>query len=100
LDNATGEARTVPRERLHKILQDLRRELDSTEALTEQDRSMLSGVVDRIRDTIDDSDGSKSENGSVLDSLDSVALHFEAEHPLLTKTLYQISEILRSAGLT
>ncbi|HUF09016.1 MAG TPA: DUF4404 family protein [Rhodothermales bacterium] len=90
----------MPRERLHKILQDLRRELDSTEALTDQDRSMLSGVVDRIRDTIDDSEGSKSENGSVLDSLDSAALHFEAEHPLLTKTLYQISEILRSAGLT
>ena len=90
----------MPKERLQKILHDLSQELESTEALTERDRSMLSNVVVQIRDAIDDSAGPKSENGTVLDSLDSAALHFEAEHPLLTKTLYQISEILRSAGLT
>ena len=89
----------MPRERLHKILKDLRAELEVTEALTDEDRAHLSGVVDQIRNALDESSGDNDDD-SVLAVIDDAALHFEAEHPRLTKTLYQISEVLRSAGLT
>jgi hypothetical protein len=96
----TLERSAMPRQRLHKILEELRDELDATEALTENDRNKLIGVVDQIRETVGDKGEVDSDDLSLLDALDDAALHFEAEHPRLTKTLYQISEVLRSAGLT
>lgn len=89
----------MPHERLNKILNDLRAELSRAETLTDEDRSHLSGVVDQIRNVLDDSTD-ENEEESVLAVIDDAALHFEAEHPRLTKTLYQISELLRSAGLS
>lgn len=86
-------------ERLNNILQDLSTELSTTEALTDEDRSQLAGVVDQIRRVLDESPGENGDD-SVLTVIDDAALHFEAEHPRLTKTLYQISELLRSAGLS
>jgi hypothetical protein len=88
----------VSHERLQKILQDLRSELSTTEALTEKDRSLLTGVVDQIRGVLSEHPSNGDE--SVLAVIDEAALHFEAVHPRLTKTLYQISELLRSAGLS
>ncbi|MGA7305536.1 MAG: DUF4404 family protein [Rhodothermales bacterium] len=85
-------------ERLQKILQDLRSELGTAEALTEKDRSLLTGVVDQIRGVL--SEYPPGEDESVLAVIDEAAIHFEAEHPRLTRTLYQISELLRSAGLS
>lgn len=89
----------MPKERLHKILDDLRAELKSTEALAEDDRSRLRNVVNQIQSALDVPDESEDDDGSLLDALDDAALHFEAEHPKLTRTLYQISELFRSAGL-
>ena len=90
----------MPRDRLHKILQDLRAELETTEALNEVDKSLLAGVVDNIRSAIEEDGSEDSPDGSILNVLDDAALHFESEHPRLTKALFQISEVLRSAGLS
>lgn len=90
----------MPQERLHKILDDLRDELQSSDAFAEEDRVRLHGVVNQIQSALEESGESEKGDDSLLAALDDAALHFETEHPRLTKTLYQISELFRSAGLT
>lgn len=87
-------------ERLHTILKDLQAELGAAETLSNEDRDMLTGVVDQIHSALGESQADEPEEGSILSTLDDAALHFEAEHPRLTETLYKISELFRSAGLT
>jgi len=87
-------------DRLHSILQALREELSSAGTLSAEDRALLGGVVTQIRDTIGEEGEVDTDDHSLIETLDNAALHFESEHPRLTDTLYQISELLRSAGLS
>lgn len=91
---------TPPNKR--ESLEQLRRELDSTHAATENDttRTMLGGVKDELQRVLTLPDAEQIEHHeSLSEQLQDAAVHVEADHPTLAATLRAAIEILSNSGV-
>jgi uncharacterized protein DUF4404 len=88
----------MPEKDLTKLLEELRAELGSTQAVDEKGRELLRALNGDIQNLLERSEDGDSDD-SLLERLQESIDHFEATHPTLTSTLSHIMTALNNAGI-
>lgn len=89
----------MPREQLHRTLDELHRQLESTADIDASARDHLQAAMQDIRRALAESAPSPAGSPpTMVDRLNESIDHFEQDHPRLTQTLVQLIEALRRAG--
>lgn len=84
---------------LHRRLESLHRELAGTTAVDAEARVLLITLVGDITRLLGQANLSASEQHTLTERLDELAVHFEAEHPALGSAIRQIMDTLGKAGI-
>jgi chromosome segregation ATPase len=85
--------------KLTQLLEELHKELDSTEAVDEKGRELLRALGADIQELLERSDDSDTDNDSLLERLQESVNHFEATHPALTSAIAHLMTALSNAGI-
>ena len=89
----------MERRQLEELLESLHRELGNAEAVDEDSRSLLHGMMDEIRQALERS-GEDADGGSPLNRrLQELALRFETDHPRIAATISQLTDSLAKMGI-
>lgn len=83
---------------LTQLLEQLRHELSSAQAVDDKGRELLRALNADIQNLLDRSDDAES-NDKLLDRLQDTIDHFETSHPTLTAALSQMLNSLSNAGI-
>lgn len=83
---------------LTQLLEQLRHELSSAQAVDDKGRELLRALNADIQNLLDRSDDAES-NDNLLDRLQDTIDHFETSHPTLTAALSQMLNSLSNAGI-
>jgi hypothetical protein len=90
----------MTKEHLHDLLQELHKELESTDAVDSENRALLAGLVADIRDVLDRSDtGELGTEESLSERLLESARHFEDSHPRLVSAIGRVADALSKSGV-
>lgn len=88
---------------LRKQLESLHHELDRTNRtdapIDERSRELLVTVLNDISRLIDPSQPDPTDERSLTERLDAVAVQFEAEHPTLGAAIRRVVDTLAKAGI-
>ena len=83
--------------KLTKLLEQLRNELASTQAVDETGRDLLRALNTDIEKLLDRTEAESDD--SLLERLQKTIDHFEVTHPTLTSTLSHLLTALNNAGI-
>ena len=86
----------MPREKLQKLLTDLRQELIVSEQLDEEARAQLRRTAGDIESALESGNNTDMPDAGELQS---VVVGFEAEHPRLARILGSIADTLAKLGI-
>jgi len=86
------------KQRLNQLLEELRSELGSTDALDDQAKEQLRGIAQEIEGAVG-SDEDKGLGSEAMKQLEQAAVGFESEHPRLAGILSQITDTLSKLGI-
>ena len=90
----------MTKEHLHDLLQELHKELESTDAVDSENRALLAGLVADIRDVLDRSDtGESGTEESLSERLLESARDFEDSHPRLVSAIGRVADALSKSGV-
>ena len=88
----------MSREDLHRTLDELHRQLESTDAIDAEARRHLQGAMDDIRAALTKAAADAAPEAGVAERLQQSVVHFEEDHPTLTRALLDLVGALRRAG--
>jgi hypothetical protein len=86
---------TLLRERIHSLHADL----SAVERIDGEDRALLMTLLADITRLLERSSGGDTDEQTLVDRLDELAVHFEAEHPSLGAALRRVVDALGKAGI-
>ncbi len=86
------------KQRLNQLLEELRTELGSSDALDDQAKEQLRGIAQEIEGAVGP-DEDKSLGSEAMNQLEQAAVGFESEHPRLAGILSQITDTLSKLGI-
>ena len=87
-------------ENLRKLLEQLRTELEQTQAVDEKGQELLRDVNADIRGLLDRTGADIAQvDESTLQRIQTTIDHFEVTHPTITMTLSEVMTILSNAGI-
>jgi hypothetical protein len=92
----------MPREKLRRLLNRLHEELTDAPPMDDTERAMLRDIAEDIRSVLS-AEGDLAETATepnLTRSLGEATAQFEASHPRLVSVLTQISDLLRSIGIS
>jgi len=89
----------VPKTRLRETLEELERELESSEAVDERSRERLAHVLGEVRELLHEDVELREEHRSLLDRLREATREFEEEHPALAETVGRVATALSNLGI-
>ncbi len=90
----------MTKEHLHDLLQELHKELESTDAVDSENRALLDGLVADIRDVLSRSDtGESGTEESLSERLLESARDFEDSHPRLVSAIGRVADALSKSGV-
>lgn len=84
---------------LRKQLESLHQELGRTNRIDGESRELLVTVLNDISRLIDPSQPDPTDERSLTERLDEVAVQFEAEHPTLGTAIRRVVDTLAKAGI-
>ena len=84
---------------LNKHLEALHTELARTTKIDRESRDLLVTVLNDISRVLDPSQANPSDERSLTERLDEVAVQFEAEHPTLGTAIRRVVDTLAKAGI-
>jgi hypothetical protein len=84
---------------LHKQLESLHTELARTNKVDSQSREMLVTILNDISRLLDPSRPAETNEDSLTEQLDQLAVSFEAEHPTLGTAIRRVVDALAKAGI-
>jgi hypothetical protein len=84
---------------LRKQLESLHQELGRTSRIDTESRELLVTVLNDISRLIDPSQPDPTDERSLTERLDEVAVQFEAEHPTLGTAIRRVVDTLAKAGI-
>lgn len=84
---------------LNRQLESLHHTLSKTASVDAESRALLITLVGDITRLLGQSNLSPGEHRTLIERLDAVAVHFEAEHPALGSAIRQIMDTLGKAGI-
>ena len=83
----------MPEQELDELLEELRSTIAETDTLSDDDRTRLAGLMQRVEAAADqDDDG-------LRDQLDDALSRFEVEHVGLVRTINRIANVLSAGGI-
>ena len=88
----------MPEKKLTQLLEQLRTELASAEAVDEKGRELLRALNADIQNLLEHTKSEDSAD-SLLERLQDTIDHFEVTHPALTSALSHIMTALSNAGI-
>ena len=88
----------MPRDQLHRTLDELQRQLESTADIDEGAREHLRLAMHDIRRALAAPAPDVEPNPGLVERLREAVTHFEGEHPVLTTSLADLIATLRRAG--
>lgn len=86
---------TIIRERI----QSLHADLGTVDVVDAQDRALLMTLLGDITRLLERSAGGTADEHTLVERLDELAVHFEAEHPSLSAALHRVVDALSKAGI-
>jgi hypothetical protein len=86
---------TIIRERI----QILHSELSALDTVEARDRELLMTLLGDITRLLERSSGGTADEHTLVERLDELAVHFEAEHPSLGAALRRVVDALSKAGI-
>lgn len=86
---------TLIRERI----QTLHAELDTLDRVDSADRELLMTLLTDITRLLERSSGGPADDQTLVERLDELAVHFEADHPSLGAALRRVVDALGKAGI-
>lgn len=90
----------MSKEHLHELLEELHKELESTESVDSDNRSLLAGLALEIREVLDRAAGDESEGEESLpERLLDVGRDFEDSHPRLVSLIGRVADALSKIGV-
>jgi len=89
----------MPERRLRETLDELHRELESTESVEAADRAALERVARDLHELLDREEHEPEEHESLLDQLREATQRFEEEHPSLTAAINRVATALSNIGI-
>lgn len=84
--------------KLTKLLEELHKTLDATEAVDDKGRELLRLLDEDIKQLLERSEGSDSDD-SLLERMRETVAHFESTHPAFTSALSNLLTALSNAGI-
>lgn len=84
---------------LNKHLEALHTELGRTHKIDRESRELLVTVLNDISRVLDPSQSNPTDDRSLTERLDEVAVQFEAEHPTLGTAIRRVVDTLAKAGI-
>ncbi len=89
----------MQKRQLEELLESLQRELGDAEAVDEDSRSLLHGMMDEIRQALERSSEDEETRGPLNRRLQALALRFETDHPRIAATISQLTDSLAKMGI-
>ena len=90
----------MTKEHLNDLLQELHKELESTDTVDSKNRALLAGLVADIRDVLGRSDtGEPGTEESLSERLLESARDFEDSHPRLVSAIGRVADALSKSGV-
>jgi hypothetical protein len=90
----------MTKQHLHDLLQELHKELESTDAVDSENRALLAGLVADIREVLGRSDtGEPGTEESLSERLLESARDFEDSHPRLVSAIGRVADALSKSGV-
>ena len=90
----------MTKEHLNDLLQELHKELESTDSVDSENRALLAGLVADIRDVLGRSDtGEPGTEESLSERLLESARDFEDSHPRLVSAIGRVADALSKSGV-
>jgi hypothetical protein len=90
----------MTKEHLNDLLQELHKELESTDAVDSENRALLAGLVADIRDVLGRPDtGASGTEESLSERLLESARDFEDSHPRLVSAIGRVADALSKSGV-
>lgn len=87
-------------EKLRKLLEQLREEIDNSQNVDEKGKTLLKNTRADIDSYLRNREGHSSlAHPTITERLEEAIAHFEATHPALTSTLTELLNILSNAGI-
>ena len=86
----------MPKQSLKQNLARLRSQLDNPEQLDEETREQLAEVADTIERVLDEPEADYRE---AYESIENIALSFEARHPNFARILSEVTDALAKLGI-
>ena len=90
----------MTKEHLNDLLQELHKELESTDAVDSENRALLAGLVADIGEVLGRSDpGEPGTEESLSERLLESAREFEDSHPRLVSAIGRVADALSKSGV-
>lgn len=91
----------MPRRRLRETLEELERELDRSEAIDPASRERIERVVGELRELLAHTEAREPEerHRSIADRLAEATRDFETEHPTLAEIVGRVATALSNMGI-
>ena len=89
----------MDRNRLDKLLADLRAELTDARGLDEQSRASLRQLAEDVGRLATSAQPAPERHATAIEELENTALRFETEHPRLASVLGQVMDALGRMGI-
>lgn len=85
--------------RLRETLEELEQELEQSQALDPQSRERLARVLEEVRELLGEGVEPREEHRTLLDRLREATREFEEEHPTLAETVGRVATALSNLGI-
>ena len=90
----------MSKEHLHELLQELHKELESTDSVDADNRSLLAGLASEIGEVLDSAGGEEPEpEESLGERLLDAGRDFEDSHPRLVSLIGRVADALSQIGV-
>ena len=80
-------------------IQALHTDLNALDSIDSADRELLMTLLTDITRLLERSSGGTADDHTLVERLDKLAVHFEAEHPSLGAALLRVVDALGKAGI-
>lgn len=89
----------MPKQKLRDLISELHDELDRAERVDPEAQAMLRGLGDDIERLAGDEPAAPEHHETARERVDEAVVHFQADHPRLTRVLREIADALGRLGI-
>jgi len=89
----------MPRDKLRRLVAELHGELEHSGPVDEESRELLHGLTADIEELVGHDEPPQAHRESAVEQVSEAAVHFQAEHPQVSRLLREIVDALGRLGI-